>query len=149
MLKTLGFSHRLCDKKRIKLYYQQNKNRIKNYGKLYREKNKEKIKKRKKKWRQSPKGRLCCCKYSRKNKFVEYNITFNEYENRLKQQNYCCAICKKHKSSFKISLAVDHCHKTGKIRGLLCNHCNLMLGFSDDNVINLQSAIVYLSPSPN
>ena len=42
----------------------------------------------------------------------------------LKKQNNCCAICKKHKSKFARSLAVDHDHSTGEIRGLLCFWCN-------------------------
>lgn len=39
-------------------------------------------------------------------------------------QGNSCAICKKHESSFKKRLAVDHNHKTGKVRGLLCYYCN-------------------------
>lgn len=43
-------------------------------------------------------------------------------------QNGCCAICKKHESQLKQKLAVDHNHKTGVIRGLICKECNLLLG---------------------
>lgn len=39
-------------------------------------------------------------------------------------QNGCCAICKKPESSFKMRLSVDHNHKTGQVRGLLCYRCN-------------------------
>lgn len=42
-------------------------------------------------------------------------------------QNQCCAICTKHESQFKKRLAVDHNHKTGKVRGLLCYRCNKFL----------------------
>lgn len=42
-------------------------------------------------------------------------------------QTACCAICKKHESNFKKRLAVDHNHKTGKVRGLLCYRCNKFL----------------------
>ena len=46
----------------------------------------------------------------------------------LKQQNNVCAICKKQETfelrGAKHSLAIDHCHKTAKIRGLLCRNCN-------------------------
>ena len=47
-----------------------------------------------------------------------------KYEELLELQNHSCAICKKHKSEFKNSLAVDHNHKTGKIRAALCYRCN-------------------------
>jgi hypothetical protein len=42
-------------------------------------------------------------------------------------QQQCCAICKKHESNFMKRLAVDHNHKTGKVRGLLCYRCNKFL----------------------
>jgi len=41
-------------------------------------------------------------------------------------------------------MAVDHCHATGKIRGLLCNSCNSLLGFCADNKARLTAAIAYL-----
>jgi hypothetical protein len=42
-------------------------------------------------------------------------------------QDHCCAICKRPESIFKKRLAVDHNHKTGRIRGLLCYYCNKFL----------------------
>lgn len=53
-----------------------------------------------------------------------YGITVEQYETLLTKQNNSCAICKRHESEFKTRLAVDHNHKTGAIRGLLCNYCN-------------------------
>lgn len=58
-----------------------------------------------------------------------YGISLVEYEEMLLKQNNKCAICKVDKSEFSKRLCVDHCHKTGKIRGLLCNNCNTILGF--------------------
>ena len=43
-----------------------------------------------------------------------------------------------------MQLVVDHCHKTGKIRGLICDSCNVGLGRFKDNIDNLKNAIKYL-----
>lgn len=54
----------------------------------------------------------------------KYGITTEQYEELLKKQEHSCAICLRPMSSFKKRLCVDHNHKTGEIRGLLCNFCN-------------------------
>lgn len=54
----------------------------------------------------------------------KYGISLDEYNQMLTSQNDSCKLCKKHKSNFKRSLAVDHDHKTKKVRGLLCYRCN-------------------------
>lgn len=54
----------------------------------------------------------------------KYGITIEQYDELLEKQNHCCAVCEKYETEFKTRLAVDHNHKTGEIRGLLCNHCN-------------------------
>ena len=54
----------------------------------------------------------------------KYGITVEQYNQMLKNQNHCCAVCDRHEDEFKIKLAVDHNHVTGEIRGLLCSHCN-------------------------
>lgn len=73
-----------------------------------------------------------------------YGITIVEYNQMLLNQNDSCLICKVHKSNFKRALSVDHDHKTGKIRGLLCAFCNTGLGYFKDNVEFLERAIKYL-----
>ena len=73
-----------------------------------------------------------------------YNLTIDQYNTMLKQQNYCCAVCKKHESEFKYKLRVDHCHTTGKVRELLCNSCNVLLGHAKESINNLNNAIGYL-----
>lgn len=57
----------------------------------------------------------------------EYGISLEEYYIKLKEQNNSCAMCKKHESKFKRSLHVDHNHKSGLVRGLLCFYCNHQL----------------------
>lgn len=55
-----------------------------------------------------------------------YGVTEEWYEQTLAKQNGTCAICKKaHKSGCRLS--VDHCHTTGRVRGLLCKRCNALV----------------------
>jgi len=57
----------------------------------------------------------------------KYGITVDDYEKMFTEQNGVCKICQEICKSGK-SLAVDHCHETGKVRGLLCAKCNTNLG---------------------
>ena len=85
-----------------------------------------------------------------KNKSLKllYNITLEEYNIRLFNQKGCCAICNTHHTIIHEktgkSLHVDHCHTTGKVRGLLCHQCNSGLGNFKDNIDLIKSAINYL-----
>lgn len=72
-----------------------------------------------------------------------YGISLDDYNSLLEQQNHTCKICHNQCSSGR-SLAVDHCHSTGKIRGLLCQKCNQGLGMFKDSEELLAKAIVYL-----
>lgn len=71
-----------------------------------------------------------------------YNITIAQYDQMYLAQSGCCAIC--HTGSNK-SLHVDHCHKTGKVRGLLCLSCNRGIGFLKDSRELLKAADEYLT----
>jgi len=57
-----------------------------------------------------------------------YGISLDDYNELLALQSGKCAICGKHQSKFSYPLHVDHDHKTGKVRGLLCSGCNGGLG---------------------
>ena len=82
---------------------------------------------------------------SRKRKLKDnFNITPDEYNQMLQNQNGCCAICGKHFSEFDKSLAVDHNHINGENRGLLCFKCNILLGYAEDDIEILQNSIIYL-----
>lgn len=75
-----------------------------------------------------------------------YGITLEEYNQMLISQNNSCAICKSTNPEGKHNkFVVDHCHKNGHVRALLCTRCNLGIGAFKDNVDNLQSAINYLN----
>lgn len=75
-----------------------------------------------------------------------YGITTEEYEVMNQGQDNKCLICKKEQPLLinRKGLVVDHCHKTGKVRGLLCNRCNLCIGQFGDNHVLLQAAADYL-----
>lgn len=74
-----------------------------------------------------------------------YGITVEQYNHLLEAQNNRCAGCNKHKDDFKVKLAVDHCHKSGKVRGLLCDLCNRALGMLKDDPETLKRLIDYLA----
>jgi len=86
------------------------------------------------------------CKNCRNVRVVSHrrNLTIEELQNLFKVQKDLCAICKIHKSLNAKGLAVDHDHKTGKIRGLLCTNCNNGLGRFKENIEFLEKAIKYL-----
>lgn len=73
----------------------------------------------------------------------KYNLSLTELEQLELSQGGCCAIC----GNSAVGLAVDHDHKTGKVRGLLCRFCNTGLGLFLDNPKYLKSAVSYLEAS--
>ena len=80
----------------------------------------------------------------------KYGISVEIYNDMLIVQEYSCAICKVHinnaykDTSKKAQLCVDHCHTTGKVRGLLCDKCNRGIGLLQDNLDTLRNAVKYL-----
>jgi len=79
-----------------------------------------------------------------------HGITLDEYDNMMKNQGFVCAICGKKERVVNgitgkvFNLAVDHCHKTNVVRGLLCVNCNKAIGHLNDSIPLLNSAINYL-----
>ena len=81
--------------------------------------------------------------HNRKTKLKrDYNLTLEQYEIMLKEQNGVCFLCNSLPN--KKLLAVDHCHKTNKVRKLLCSNCNTALGLFKDDINVLNKAISYL-----
>jgi len=75
----------------------------------------------------------------------KYNMTLDDFDLLNKNQKGRCYICGKNKNNERFKrLSVDHCHRTGKIRGLLCNNCNSILGLANDNIDILTNCIGYL-----
>jgi hypothetical protein len=81
----------------------------------------------------------------------KYGLSYEEYIELIKASNDKCAICKCEekrnlgKKEKMTQLSIDHDHNTGKVRGLICYGCNLILGFSNDSIELLQKAISYLN----
>jgi hypothetical protein len=73
-----------------------------------------------------------------------YKISIQDYQMLFDAQNGLCKICGNPQMSQKRRLDVDHCHTTGRIRGLLCIRCNRGIGLLRDNTEVLASAIRYL-----
>jgi hypothetical protein len=88
-------------------------------------------------------------KASRKHNLMKrYGIEESDYERMLVDQGGACKICGStnprtsgRKNNY---FCIDHCHSTGKVRGLLCHGCNIGLGSFEDDVGRLVSAIHYL-----
>lgn len=79
----------------------------------------------------------------------KYNLTRDEYNNLFLLQNYNCGNLKCD-SNLKIKIShVDHNHETGKVRGLLCNNCNMSLGLLKEDCNKLQGLIDYIEKHKN
>lgn len=73
-----------------------------------------------------------------------YGLTPEDYDKLLASQNGVCAICGAKEALNGYKLYVDHDHATGKVRGLLCHHCNIALGALRDNPTLLRKAAKYI-----
>lgn len=137
------------------------------YAREYRAKNLKKIQRRQKRWyaenRTHVKTKSNANRKTRiekdsvafrlatraKNLKKQFGLSLADYDNMNIAQAGLCAICRK-RETVKDSqgnvrpLAVDHCHRTGKIRGLLCSNCNWALGLVEDDILRLLSMIRYL-----
>jgi predicted methyltransferase len=116
-----------CTKLRIKRYHEDTKDRKVERELIWKKLNPEKVK-----------------AISKRQTLNGYNLSEEEYYKLVALQENQCKICGIHRSNLKIDLAIDHCHNTGRIRGLLCNKCNLGLGYFRENVEYLSNAIHYL-----
>ena len=123
--KKYSLEHKMKIINRYKKYYQNNKEKIKVKNKKYRDTHKE--------WKKE---------YQLKRK---YGLSISDFNNMLLAQNMRCAICNE---PFDLnnphSIHVDHNHKTGKIRGILCSNCNWAIGYFKDNPEYIDNASKYL-----
>jgi len=77
----------------------------------------------------------------------KYNVSIDDYNLMFKAQKGRCAICNSNSIGRKGAkyFSIDHCHTTGKVRGLLCHNCNVILGKIKDSKEWLKNAIKYLN----
>ncbi len=121
-----------------KKYYAKNKDIIREKKKQYNEEHRESIRKvSRERYQNDAIYRETMRKRSYEKK---YGITIEDYNEMVEKQGGKCLICGK-----EFKLVVDHNHKTGCVRGLLCPNCNFGIGFLQDDVELLQKAINYLS----
>lgn len=123
-----------CRGKDFKKWYRENPELVKELRKKDREYRKD--------YYSSPERKL---KYRKAYIEKAFNIKYSLYEELQNKQNNVCAICSRPETSSRNKyLTVDHCHVSGKIRGLLCTSCNRALGLFRDNTGILKQAINYL-----
>jgi hypothetical protein len=109
-------------------YRKNNPEKIRATDKKKRDRNKDSIRLKNKEWRLK----------------AYYGITIKDFSEMMENQNGKCYICKVDSIAMKKGLVVDHCHKSGKARKLLCQNCNSLLGMSKENIETLELAIEYL-----
>jgi len=115
---------RLKDKLNSRQYRLMNKEQINLWQREYRRKNKEKFQ------QYYEKRKVKSAKHSRLKLLQKYGLTSETYQQMLLKQEGKCAICK----DLLEKPCIDHCHTTGKVRGLLCNNCNFALGYIEKSL---------------
>jgi hypothetical protein len=105
------------------IWYQENKKKHKENTRLWAEANPDKMKAIRRKTRLKK----------------EYNLTPEQYNLLFDKQQGCCFICGRHQQLFKRHLDVDHCHKTGRVRSLLCVACNTDVGIYENRKEELEN----------
>lgn len=126
------------------------------FNRKYRLKHRDKLRAYLKDWQENNWGYWL--KYQEKHKekikgklLAQYGMTVDAYRTLLEAQNGVCKICGKAETqptkngTAVRELSVDHDHRTGRVRGLLCNQCNIRLGMVDDNIELMRKMIDYLS----
>lgn len=104
----------------------------KQYAKQWKQDNKERTAKNQRKWAKKDyrkRKKHFLDKSWRQGLKKQFNFTVDDYQNIFIKQQGFCPICGKHQLELTRRLNVDHNHKTGKIRGLLCTWCNMNLGW--------------------
>lgn len=134
-----------CNNKQAREWAANNKDKIRQRSKERYKENPLKQKVAQEKWRRDNPEQYSKIQRNTKLK-LNYGIDLEEYDRMLDRQEGKCLICSgtDSNSTNTDNLYVDHCHKTNKVRGLLCSHCNSGLGMFKDSIESLERAIQYI-----
>lgn len=119
---------KLCRSLQDREYRKNNSEYCKSYPKKWRETNPEKAQE------QSRRGHL----------WRKYKLTLENYSQMLEDSGGLCAICGLDMFSVGQGPNIDRCYTTGKVRGLLCNKCNVAIGFLNDDPDRIDKAAAYV-----
>lgn len=125
-------------------WYRRNKTKVAIDNQIYREDptHKARMRQQQAEWRRTHKEHIRL--QERRRRLERYGLTPDGFDQLLAAQNGMCAICNTTRLGSR-NLCIDHNHKTGKIRGLLCVACNMAIGYMKDNPARLKAAADYLS----
>ena len=120
-------------------YYAENKTKVDAKNKKWAAENRERSRSNQARWHAENKGRR-----QQQSRDRRFGLALGEYDQMIVDQMGMCAICSREGNVGGIALAVDHCHNTGKVRGLLCNPCNTSIGLLGDDATLVLKAAAYL-----
>jgi hypothetical protein len=126
-----------------KQWYLDNRERVREKNRQNYINNREERRKKGKEWENNNKEK--CRRYRRDWQLQKLGITLEQYEETLLKQGNKCAVCVSDKPGGRGNFHADHCHKTGKFRGLLCQKCNMALGMMNDDINILLKFVEYLN----
>lgn len=144
----------VCVQNRTTKYHTSNEGRMKQLQKEWYTKNKTKVIQKAKQWNAENKETFKeNNSYSKRGSYLrrrKFGISETEFAELFNNADDKCQICKQPETTTNSkgetkALAIDHCHKTGKVRGVLCQKCNTALGGFKDSIELLENAIRYLS----
>ena len=139
--------YRAAYNRRAREWYHRNKIKALSSTRTWQAENREHLKAynraKRKTW--SPEYKEKVARMQRNNSLKrKYGIPYDDYQARLKAQKHRCALCPSKGRTGPMPLDVDHCHGTGKVRGLLCSKCNRAIGLIGDTAEHLARALEYL-----
>jgi Recombination endonuclease VII len=134
------------ERERAKRWARENAERRRAYRRTWIAANRHKVAERNEAWKKAnpEKWRKMRDGIELKQRCKRRGITVETYLEMLRAQNGACAICGRETVGTRYKWHIDHCHETGRVRGLLCHHCNAALGHVRDNTDVLSRMIVYL-----
>lgn len=126
----------------MKAYYDANRERELERSRKWRQENAERMRA----YRRTPQRRASQIAGQRRRRLVKHGLSLEAYDSMLENQGGGCAICGTKTPGARTGVfAIDHCHKTGRVRGLLCTNCNNGIGRFHDDPDRLQRAARYLA----